>query len=1278
MKNINTYLIVLYTFILLLFAPLVQGQNEGMAFHKNFSPEEYKAATQNWVFATDKRGLIYVANTSGILEYDGKNWRKIQIENGKGARTVAIDSHDRIYYGSPNSFGYLTIDSLGNYQTVKLSQIIEEKYQVIPDVWRIRIINDEVYYQSLQGIYKFTPYKNSPDSLMCTAAEYEDNLQAFFPKNRFFLSFVLDKRFFITDMDLGLMTIENDSLVLAKGAELFENEIVYGAVSFKSQEPNKKSYLLALGEKLLIYTPESETKILKPFNSELDEFYQGNLLYGLNKLSEDRYLVSSIKKGAIVIDERGKIIESYNEKNDLQSNTIFSTYLSDKVLWFALSNGISKFEFGSNFRYWSKADGIKGDFNCAIKFENKIYIGTDIGIFVKDSLSKHFSEVEESMGQTMMFLVFNDKLNKKKRLFAGQSTNFLEVSNGRAKALKKITAVSGIESQQIENAWIIGSNKLTLLRAQAATNDFEIKEIGGIDGEIRSIAEDKHGNIWCGTQYNWLYKITKTDFFNTDTFEIVHFDTLQGLPNKENVKIFNINDEMYAISDSKFYKYNETDSLFYLAKVFGIEKIDRYTINYEANGNVWVSDNLCLSPLDDGTFKHDSTVYKRLQNESIQSFYQISEDKFLFCTNKRVYQYRRTSKKTKAYHALIRRVMMNTDSTLFEGEYFDNQGLVSLQQPVELKYILPYRDNSLSFSYAAAFFEDETQMQYTYKLEGYNDNWSKWSKLSEKEYTNLNEGKYTFMVKAKNVYGEESELGTFEFTILPPWYRSWWAYTLYLAFLILLIWGIVKFNERKHIREKIQLENTVKERTAEIYQQKEEILAQSENLLQANEEINATSEILSLQNKKLEKAYTNVQLLSEIGQKVASNLSVETIIETVYENVNRLMDAQVFSIGIFNEFNQSLDFHGTKENDETLPYHFDKLNNKNTLSIYCYNNFETVLLKDFDAEITNYLQKKPVATAGELPESLIYLPLGTADKKVGVISVQSFKKNAYSDYHLNILRNIAVYTTIALENADAYLQIKKQHNEITSSVNYASTIQNAMLPAKENMDKLFENFIFYRPKDIVSGDFYWVTEVDNKIFVAVVDCTGHGVPGAFMSMIGSRLLNEIVNERKILETDAILEQLNIDVRKALRQDQTDNTDGMDVCLCRIEKNNEGAEISFTGAKRPLFVYQSEKLEVLRLLGNKKTVGGKYFQKMQFSQTKLRLKKGDIIYLTTDGYVDQNNPERKKFTTPHFMRLLNEIKNNTLSEQRQVLENQLDKWKNSEEQRDDISIVGIKI
>ena len=205
------------------------------------------------------------------------------------------------------------------------------------------------------------------------------------------------------------------------------------------------------------------------------------------------------------------------------------------------------------------------------------------------------------------------------------------------------------------------------------------------------------------------------------------------------------------------------------------------------------------------------------------------------------------------------------------------------------------------------------------------------------------------------------------------------------------------------------------------------------------------------------------------------------------------------------------------------------------------------------------------------------------------------------------------------------------------------------------------------------------------IFIATVDCTGHGIPEAFMSMIGNSLLNELIKQRHICEPKDILTQLNFEIKKSLKQEITENKDGMDVCLCRIDSNRTHSnlthyKITFTGAKRPLFYYESNKKELFKLKGDRKCIGGNYQQanNINFTNQEIILQKDDLIYLTTDGYIDQNNKERKRFGTTKLTKILSEIANKPLAEQKQILETELDKWKRNEKQRDDITVIGIKL
>ncbi|MCU0443475.1 MAG: tetratricopeptide repeat protein [Microscillaceae bacterium] len=261
----------------------------------------------------------------------------------------------------------------------------------------------------------------------------------------------------------------------------------------------------------------------------------------------------------------------------------------------------------------------------------------------------------------------------------------------------------------------------------------------------------------------------------------------------------------------------------------------------------------------------------------------------------------------------------------------------------------------------------------------------------------------------------------------------------------------------------------------------------------------------------------------------------------------------------------------------------------------------------------------------------------------------------------------------------AYKSIEEKNLVFTHSIKYAEKIQQAILPNEFEFKQVFpEHFVIFRPKDIVSGDFYWLTKLQHKTFIACVDCTGHGVPGAFMSLIGNSLLHEIISEKKIFEPHKILEVLHIEVQKSLRQKENNGIDGMDMVVCVLEEWEGGLfSLQFSGAKNSVLYYSQGELH--ELLGDRKAIGG--FQSetyREFSKHTIKLQKGDILYLTTDGYTDAPNQARKKFGEKRLKELLKEIATKPIRAQETILTEALDTHHNGSLQRDDITFMGLKL
>ncbi len=272
-----------------------------------------------------------------------------------------------------------------------------------------------------------------------------------------------------------------------------------------------------------------------------------------------------------------------------------------------------------------------------------------------------------------------------------------------------------------------------------------------------------------------------------------------------------------------------------------------------------------------------------------------------------------------------------------------------------------------------------------------------------------------------------------------------------------------------------------------------------------------------------------------------------------------------------------------------------------------------------------------------------------------------------------LLEQQVVERTLKIVHQKEEIEIKNK--EILDSIQYAKRLQEAILPPLKQIKNLFpESFLIYRPKDIVAGDFYWMEQVDDYIFIAAADCTGHGVPGALMSMLGISLLNQTVNEKKITDPAAILNHLHRSVITALKQSENATHDGMDIVLCRFDLQQK--ELQFAGANRPLWLMRNK--ELLEFKTDKMPVGGLQLERNDFILQSLQFKQGDSFYLFTDGYADQFGGESgKKFMTKKFRELVVSIDELDMAGRKNAIDHAFIEWKDNHEQVDDVLVIGLK-
>lgn len=494
--------------------------------------------------------------------------------------------------------------------------------------------------------------------------------------------------------------------------------------------------------------------------------------------------------------------------------------------------------------------------------------------------------------------------------------------------------------------------------------------------------------------------------------------------------------------------------------------------------------------------------------------------------------------------------------------------------------------------------------------------------------------------------------------------------------------------DEQKVELSMQLEETEKltqeifAKSIEMEQNKQELKRFAEAQEKLSQEIFAKSLETDQKNFEIEQAYKSLELLSGIGKKIISSLSIDDILRNAYKNISELMNVSFFAVGVYNKETQRIDFSGTIMDNKKMPSYYYELSKKNSFSVWTLTNKDEIFINDLDKEYTKYFDEYPDLQHFKA-KSFIYCPLLSKDEAIGTVAIHHKDVNAFSENKLFIMRTLATYISLAIQNADSYNKIEEQMQEINdknimveSSLNYARTIQGSLLPSEHVLKNNFNTELVFFPRDIVSGDFYWTANIFNRRkFVVAVDCTGHGVPGAFLSFVGSKSLDEIVHNRQIFNPKEILDALDQNIVEILNQEHSNNRDGMDVAMCAIEERKDGkVKVLFSGAKSPLFYYTKKDKKVHYLKGSRKAIGGGYYDEQEFEEHELLFEKGDLLYIATDGYIDQNSSEHKRFGRDRFIGMIEQIAEYPIAKQRTFMKQIFNRFKGEDPQRDDVTVL----
>ncbi len=964
---------------ILFFASMVYAAETGKPFITVYPAIQTGGHFQNWALTQDNRGVMYIGNGYGVQEFDGSTWRMILNSNGSFAKSFAKDSSGRIFVGSAAELGYLAPDSTGAMRYVSLLQYLPKEDQEFNYVWFTHATPEGIYFQARERLFLFQK------SLAASGLEsWQVKVwRPASPDHLFMSSFFLDGALIVLQRGKGLMRMQGDSLHLLPGTASLALE----RINVMWTWPQSGSYLLGTNKKgLYVYNGSA----LTPFPTEADALLRsGNLSDGA-RLPDGSFAFCTQSNGFLMVSAEGNLILHLTNASGLLSNTVLAVFVDrQRNIWLAMDGGLAVLETGSLLAQFQIASG--SGVNDIKRHLGILYISTQDGLYYWDDKNSQFAQVSGvPRYQSTNFSTIDN------RLYASNIDGIYLIDNKRAShALQSEAAAPLLTCVHLSisepNSVLAGSmSGMVFLRYDAAHPD-KLKWAGVIPGfheYIRQIVEPESGVFWLSTYDAGALRVR---FRDNDFYQpiIERFGPEQGLP-AGTTSVFLLGGRLIFGTGKGMYRFDEKAYKFQPDPVFKDLQLglnpSECAAAMDAAGNIWACSGkgtALFRKEADGTYSLEKGQFSRFDDELVNVIYPEADGTTWFGVTGSVIRFKPGEDKTShaSLTALIRSVKLANDSTLYFG------GFDPARRNTE-NYILPYRLNAVTFLFCVPSFIKAAANEYQFKLDGFENNWSTWSRDSKRNYTNLADGPYTFRVKARNIFGQESEEAVFSFLIETPWYSTWWALCGYALLALGFVFGLVRLRTRQlHQRSKV-LEKIVQARTEEIRNQKD-----------------------------------NVELLSRIGKDITATLSLENIIRTVHENVNALMEAAVFGIGLYNAEKKCLEFPATIEKKKTLPAFSLSLDDVDRLAVWCYANQKEVIINDYSRDYSAYIRHMQPPVAGENPESILYLPLVFKDKVIGVITAQSFNKNAYTEYHLHILRNLAAYTAIALDNAEAYRRV---------------------------------------------------------------------------------------------------------------------------------------------------------------------------------------------------------------------------------------------------------------
>ena len=850
----------LYIFLVLFWINFMSFSQELPPIIK-YSPTMYGAGNQNWMISQDKNNYVYFANNEGLLQFNGSNWNLYPSPNETIIRSVKVIDN-KIYTGSYMEFGFWTKQPNGQLKYKSLSQKIKSKIQDDEQFWNIINYEQWVVFQSLSRIYIFDTKSN--------------NFQIIAPKNNIIKSFNTNNAIYFQINKEGLFEIENGKSKLISNNPILQNNRIINVFSINEgliiQTQNNGMYKL-IGSNL--------NKII------IDSTIDSSSIYSCEMLSDGTIALGTVSDGLFILSKDGKIKYHITQNRGLSNNTILSLFEDvEKNLWIGLDNGINCINLNSPVKSFSDDTGFFGTVYASVLHKDKLYIGTNQGLFFKNFNSNDsYQFINGTKGQVWSLF------QKDGALFCCHDLGTFIIENNTARPIFSVSGTWKLENVPNNQNLIIQGNYFGLSVLEKKENQWIFRnKISNFNYSSKHFEITNKLEVYVSHEYKGVFSFQ----LNNNFLNAINNKTLNQPAKGKNASLAKFNDNIYYAYKKGILKLNNINKRFEKDKLLSsVFEKDEYTsgkLIVDQSNKIWVfSKNyihyFTLSKLGNTLKQNNIPIPSSLTNSMLgyENITQLSNSDYLIGTTDGYYTLNINDLNFKNYNVAITNISSNkldnapiNASIVSEGDFKHNQ-------------------NNITFSFTVPEFNKYIKAEYKYLLEGFQENWSEWNSKSTISFKNLPSGNYTFKVKPKTANPGSENIASYSFTINKPWYLTYFAWFVYFIFVSIIAYYVNKTytNYYQKQQEKLIEENNLLLEIKELESEQQLMKVKNEQLSQ---DIDNKSRELAVSTMSLIKKDELLALIKEDLKSTSDegNKNIKTVISNITKNITTDSSWNVF------------------------------------------------------------------------------------------------------------------------------------------------------------------------------------------------------------------------------------------------------------------------------------------------------------------------------------------------------------------------------------------------